>query len=649
MRLPCRPPAGRGRCQTPGDRRGSASEIAVAEPARHIARRAPLAVYRPVHSLHLRRVDLASEGAESLHDLGSLLSEAWAGQHDRVIGRDHASRVFEDGEVVGRDPSVCREGGDRPHLPGLHRFVHQRRIHAARPREGEAIAVAERTPLGTREELVVAREFEARGMTGQIIDRSQREPGGGVARHGHGVGVLEAERCDHFDPELLRERPLHFLEHRGAVVGKPLAAQDGRPDRAGIVDIDVELPGSQRVESHGAPERRDLPRLAPCPFLDRTPEDLGEDVLLGEAGDRLELQDGQGSRLQFQIPTELKDELRRGFEEWQEAWDSEGEGSIAEELGRVFEQLGGEGGFQLPEAWTGRDRRPRKTVHEGTLFRYRQDADIGEDLIVDGDVIVIGADAYVLGEVRGNVVVVLGDLFVEDRGEVGGAISAGGRIELDDSASVNGTMLDFGQILPGFFLGSVAEGGGLAALAYFIWLAVLGILLFVGFAIAGARLERTAAHARMHLGRDVLAGSLWLSVGLGAMVVAVLGLAITVIGIPVAVILALGFVGVLLLAYFTAATLLGERLFAMTGGSRTSAWGAAAVGLALLELPGLLRIGILSVDGLEQLAFGLQMLSLALRFGAVSLGFGAIVATRGGARSPEPGPDGVELELPQRI
>ena len=275
-----------------------------------------------------------------------------------------------------------------------------------------------------------------------------------------------------------------------------------------------------------------------------------------------------------------------------------------------------------------RESRERR-IQKGSIWRFRQDVEVEEDLILDGDVFVFGADAYVDGEVRGNVVVVLGDLFVENEGRVQNAISAGGRITLDDRNAVRGNMFDLGQVIPGFVINSGGRGLGFAA--YAIWLAVLGIMLFLGYAVAGSRVDRIAAYTQANAGRAFLGGALWFSAALGAFVIAALGLVLTIIGIPVALILGFAFLLAMLLSYFASCEVLGARLFRLLGGSRPVAtWSAALLGLALLELPGILSAGLGPVDGLSAAGMALRGLDIAIKFVAIALGFGALVATRFG-------------------
>ena len=359
--------------------------------------------------------------------------------------------------------------------------------------------------------------------------------------------------------------------------------------------------------------------------------ELLEDAEVQLDGETFQFQDRSGSRVKIRVPDEMKENLAEGFKELQRVWGSEASReSIQTEIRRLQESVGEGHGFAFRDIFAERDRRT-KTVQSGSIIRFGEDVEIAEELILDGDVFVVGADAYVVGEVRGDVVAIMGNIFVEDEGRVENAVAAGGQITLDDRDAVHGNMFDLGELIPSFLVGS---RGGFGVLAYGIWLAMLGMLLFFGFAVAGQRVDRMAEYTRAHTGRALLSGSIWFAVALGGFVVAALGLVLTVIGIPVALVLTLAFVVILLLSYFTSCEVLGTRLLRWAGSTRPgAAWGAALLGLTLLELPGILATLLRPVDALSETNVALRALDVTVKFIAVALGFGALLATRGGLRN----------------
>jgi hypothetical protein len=66
------------------------------------------------------------------------------------------------------------------------------------------------------------------------------------------------------------------------------------------------------------------------------------------------------------------------------------------------------------------------------------------------------------------------------------------------------------------------------------------------------------------------------------------------------------------------------------GGSQ--GWKAALLGLAILELPGLLAISAHAMDSASHQLLALRTVNLCLKLLAISVGIGALVATRLGGR-----------------
>ena len=237
------------------------------------------------------------------------------------------------------------------------------------------------------------------------------------------------------------------------------------------------------------------------------------------------------------------------------------------------------------------------------------------------------------GEVQGNVYVLLGDLIVEERGLIAeDAVSVGGRVVLDDRAEILGRRLDFGDLRG--FAGLSAAQGGLAWALYAGRLVVLLSLLLLVYALFHERMEIMVVHGASHPGRNMLAGAVWFTGIFGLFVVAAVGLAVSVIGIPVVLVLAAAMGLVSTMAYLSGCELVGRRLFALfrPGSEPGAGWHVAVMGVALFELPAVvvLLLGSFGVDGM--ITRPLTGLEIVVRFLALSLGFGAVVQTRLGRK-----------------
>jgi len=419
-----------------------------------------------------------------------------------------------------------------------------------------------------------------------------------------------------------------------------------RPRRAIRIEHDEER-DEVRADSSDEPDWEEFSRQAQ--------EGLSElGTTLGEIGELLEgseievdpnslqFRDPSGSRVRIHISEEMRENIAEGLREFQRAWEEKGEGSLRDELERLGNSFSEDGSFSFDHVFGERERRKPRRVVGGTRMRLGEDVEIADDEIIDGDVYVIGADVYLAGEVRGTVVTIFGDLFVEDEGEVQkNAYSAGGKISVDETSVVHGDIFDFGSMAPGLLYHQSASGG-VGLMLYLAWLAFATVLLFVTFAVVEGRMHVANAQAERNVWRDLLYGAIWFTAALGALAVLSVGLAITVIGIPVVVVLILGFAAAALWAYFISCQLLGERLMAMMVNRGDSpAWRSALLGLAILETPALLAAGVAGLSGAGENAMMLRIADSVIKCVAISIGVGALVATRLGthdAEHPEPSP-----------
>lgn len=371
---------------------------------------------------------------------------------------------------------------------------------------------------------------------------------------------------------------------------------------------------------------------------------LGEGLaLLGEHlknlqvdvdSERVQVDTGTGSRFTFTIPPEVKRDISEGIREMSRelgrVLDDSTRAAFGSEFRVLLDELPGDVfGRSGTSGLRPRQKREKKVIAE-SVFQVWKDFEVADDEVVRGDMLLIGGDAYVAGEVQGNVYVLFGDLFVEGSGNVAAdAVSLGGRVQVDDESEVHGRRFDVSSVLPGFGLGVWNGSSAGSWLRYCVRVAALALLLIFVYALAGHRLGVIVQHGEQRVGRSLFAGTLWFSVTLGVFVVAAVGLVISVIGIPVVIVIAAAFVIVVLLAYFAGCQLVGGRLLDLLGGHVPGReWQVALIGLALLEIPALVGT-LFSGAGLPtELAMMLTVIDFFVKFLVLGIGFGAVVATR---------------------
>jgi cytoskeletal protein CcmA (bactofilin family) len=237
---------------------------------------------------------------------------------------------------------------------------------------------------------------------------------------------------------------------------------------------------------------------------------------------------------------------------------------------------------------------------------------------IAGDVIVIDGPVRIAGRATGDVIAVAGPVRIS--GRVDGDVAAvSDRALLAPSASVGGDLL-YGDERPVVAQGARVEGsiknedwadtlsgpgwGFAGPLAW--WLAVTVSTLLVGVVLLLLAPRMLAAAERVARGR------FWPALGWGVLVaialpiVAILAL-VTLVGIPFGLALLLALVPVMLVAYVTAAWILGRRLVK----EPTSPWLALLAGWGVLRLLALIPV-VGFLVGLVATVIGLGALVVAL-------------------------------------
>jgi hypothetical protein len=246
------------------------------------------------------------------------------------------------------------------------------------------------------------------------------------------------------------------------------------------------------------------------------------------------------------------------------------------------------------------------------LVRFGEDIVIPAGKVIEGDVVAFGGSVTVLGRVKGSCTAIGGSVRVKGNGAVeGDAVSMGGTVSTGDSATVGGSNVSLGSIDAGRFkhwgpwMGAVGLLGTGAWLAQTIfWILLTLLFSWLSLVLFRDRLLYAGRLLTEQFGKSFLYGLLgWIGmvfavpVGIVALVLfsvlAIVILCITIIGIPVAILVAiamvLGVMGIcvaagyaIFLGYIEGCMFLGERVF----GRRTTLTPllAIVIGAALLAV-----------------------------------------------------------------
>ncbi len=257
-------------------------------------------------------------------------------------------------------------------------------------------------------------------------------------------------------------------------------------------------------------------------------------------------------------------------------------------------------------------------------------ASLGEDVVVGPDervrsVFTMGGDAEVRGEVLGDVLTMGGDVEVRSGARVGGDVmTMGGDVHLEPDAEVRGEVATMGgelRVDEGARASRVVSPASVQVPEPRSWLAraasagvSFGLLFLLGLLLVGGMRERHANLVRAVVKeplRSLAAGLL----GGGVVAVGSVLLAITLVGIPAALVLLLGAVVGAYVGVAVSASVVGAVLPLPWLQGRPIAQLAAGVGT--LYVCWLLPTGVGTV----------AVLLLA------TLGFGAVLVTRFGGRA----------------
>jgi hypothetical protein len=297
--------------------------------------------------------------------------------------------------------------------------------------------------------------------------------------------------------------------------------------------------------------------------------------------------------------------------------------------------------------------------NDNNLVRFGEDIVIPADKVIDGDVVAIGGDVTVYGRVKGDCVSVGGTVNVKDKGVVeGDAVSMGGGVATSDSASVGGSNVSLGSPwthshafwpMVGLF---GAVGTGIWLLHTIVRLGLTIFLAWLALLLAKERLVYAVDTMYSRFGRSFLWGlagfggslvalptAIVLLILVGAIAIAIL--AITIIGIPVAILLLialiLAIIGLVLgimvgvfLGFLNGAMFLGQRVLGRTSDAGKKPLLAITVGVLLitaLKVAGKL-IGLVGMMVFHPVAIALGIATGLLAAILTIAGVGAMIQTR---------------------
>ncbi len=275
------------------------------------------------------------------------------------------------------------------------------------------------------------------------------------------------------------------------------------------------------------------------------------------------------------------------------------------------------------------------------MVRFGDNINIEPGQTVDGDVVGIGGDVNVAGEVTGNVVSVGGSVKLQPTAVVhGDAVSVMGELDPQPGAQVMGQTVSVGgptgwHLGPRFFKFG-REWGWIKFLGRLGWLLMQILCLGLLYLLFRERFVNTARVVSQHTVKAFFVGLMVLCISPLLFLV----LLVTLIGIPLALIFAFVLLPTtMVIGYLAGSVFLGKRLLGHGEDWARSNMSAGVAGIIFLNCFGL--VGALSSQFLggfgEVFGFGLRLVGLVLFAMTLFTGLGAVVLSRF-SRSGQPGP-----------
>jgi len=285
----------------------------------------------------------------------------------------------------------------------------------------------------------------------------------------------------------------------------------------------------------------------------------------------------------------------------------------------------------------------RRRVRRGDRLRFGGDVRVDEDEVITGDVVAIGGSARIDGEVRGEVVVVGGNVELGPRALITRDLAVvGGMLQRAEGARVQGQLheigigeLDFGDFAPwrdwrrGSMRGFTRTLALMSTLGRVAILCVLGALVML---FARQYVEKTGLRAVAEPLKAGAVGFLAQLLFLPVLLVTIVILIVTLIGIPLLLLIPfalLGLCAIALLGFTSMAYRIGQFVSERFGWGLSGPYAATILGVLVIVSP-LLLGRLLSLIGgpIMPIAIGLFVIAFIVEYLVWTIGFGAVALAR---------------------
>jgi len=282
-------------------------------------------------------------------------------------------------------------------------------------------------------------------------------------------------------------------------------------------------------------------------------------------------------------------------------------------------------------------------VQNSDIVQVGKTIRVADDELVNGDVVAFVSDVHVEGKVMGDVAAIFGDVVLGPDAIVNGqVVSILGTVTKDEGAVVRGETAVVGSrhhargargiVWP---WGASTYGKGVfGAVSKVVVLVIFTLLMLLILYMISGRMRRAATYLSNSFLKSLGIGLLVLFPGSVFVVVLTIILAITIVGIPVAVLLVMSLVALFMLGFLTSALELGRFVTTKLGMEADSPYVHGVIGLCLLALLGIIGSFMSLSPFLGHMSGVFRAFGFLVNFVALVFGVGAFVASKGGSQPP---------------
>jgi hypothetical protein len=292
---------------------------------------------------------------------------------------------------------------------------------------------------------------------------------------------------------------------------------------------------------------------------------------------------------------------------------------------------------EVDEGWVEVHDERHKYREKGLdIVKFGESVFVAKNEFVRGDLVVFGGNAMIEGRVGGNVVVIGGNIRARSGSVIkGDAVVIGGMLDEDDDIVIAGERVIINDFFPVNSLWMFSPEGRVFKFVFMpVGLFVQLVLAYLVLLFLRERILKSEEYLSANYLKNFGVGVLSAIIAFFGLIVLSVLLAITIIGIPLAVLLWISCAGILIFAWTVFALSLGRLVAKRLQIQSDSVFLMVFIGAVVINLPSVIALGLgLGIPGfLAPLSLVFTVLGLFITGFAHLAGIGALILSRFGSR-----------------